>query len=140
MLAWLPPNPPTLCCCRAECLRGSQRIYPPFGQLGACADAWVAPSTGERRRRRAMPTLSMNTKKPMKPMLEILAITDDAGLTSPTPASERPDEQTKPSDPRQQRVLRVATAYRGTTTPKARKLPAALATTALAAKVPLALN
>jgi hypothetical protein len=30
-----------------------------------------------------MPMLSMKTKKPMKPMLEILAITDEAGLSSP---------------------------------------------------------
>ena len=30
-----------------------------------------------------MPMLSMKTKNPMKPMFEILAITDDAGLSSP---------------------------------------------------------
>jgi hypothetical protein len=44
--------------------------------------------------------LSMKTKKPMKPMLEIVEITDDAGLSSP----KRPDEQTKPSDPPRQRA------------------------------------
>jgi hypothetical protein len=31
-----------------------------------------------------MPMLSMKTKKLMKPMLETLAITEDAGLSSPT--------------------------------------------------------
>jgi hypothetical protein len=30
-----------------------------------------------------MPMLSMKTKKAMKPMLEMLAITDEAGLRSP---------------------------------------------------------
>jgi hypothetical protein len=30
-----------------------------------------------------MPMLSMKTKKPMKPMLEIPEITDDAALSSP---------------------------------------------------------
>jgi hypothetical protein len=46
-----------------------------------------------------MPMVSMKTKKPM---LEMLAITDEAGLSSPN-ASERPDEQHKPSDPPRQR-------------------------------------
>jgi hypothetical protein len=48
-----------------------------LGQFGACADAWVVLSTFERRRSRAMPMLSMKTKKPRKPMLEIPEITDD---------------------------------------------------------------
>jgi hypothetical protein len=63
----------------AECLGASKRVYAAFDQLGACADAWVTSSTFERRRSRAMPILSMKTKKPMKPMLEIVEITDDAG-------------------------------------------------------------
>jgi hypothetical protein len=70
---------PTLCCCPEpapsvwEPRRGSMVA---FGQLGACADAWVNSWTCERRRSRAMPMLSMKTKKPM---LEIVEITDDAG-------------------------------------------------------------
>jgi hypothetical protein len=34
-----------------------------------------------------MPMLSMKTKKPMKPTLEIAEITDDAGLSSPALSS-----------------------------------------------------
>jgi hypothetical protein len=73
--------------------------------------------------------LSMKTKKPMKPMLEILAITDDAGLSSPNQPANAPTS--KPSHPIHRgnaRVVRMATAYSGTTTPKPRKLPAALVT------------
>jgi len=106
-------------------------------QLGACANAWVASLSGERRRSRAMPMLSMKTKKPMKPMLEIVEITDDAGLSSPNQPASAPTS--KPSHPIHRgsaRVVRMATAYSGTTTPKPRKLlPAALVTRAMAAKV-----
>jgi hypothetical protein len=42
-----------------------------------------------------MPMLSMKTKKPMKPMLEILAITDEAGLSSPNHPASTPTEQTR---------------------------------------------
>jgi len=41
--------------------------------------------------------LSMKTKKPMKPMLEILAITDDAGLSSPNHPASAPTSS--PSHP-----------------------------------------
>jgi len=80
-----------------------------------------------------MPMLSMKTKKPM---LEILAITEDAGLSSPNRPSSAPTS--RPSHPIHRgsaRVVRMATAYSGTTTPKPRKLPAALVTRAMAAKV-----
>ncbi len=82
-----------------------------------------------------MPMLNMKTKKPTKPMLEIPEITDDARLNSP-------DHQRAPRRAGQAirstaaaRVVRMATAYSGMTTPKPRKLPAALATRAMAAKV-----
>jgi hypothetical protein len=111
----------------------SKRIYAAFGQLGACADAWVASSICERRRSRAMP---MKTKKPMNPMLEIVEITDDAGLSSPNqPASVPTSRPSHPIHRGSARVVRMATAYSGTTTPKPRKLPAALVTRAMAAKV-----
>jgi hypothetical protein len=83
-----------------------------------------------------MPMLSMKTKKPMKPMLEIAAITDDAGLSSPNhPASAPTSRPSHPIHRGNARVVRMATAYSGTTTPKPRKLPAALVTRAMAAKV-----
>ena len=103
MLAWLPPKPPTLCC-GTDPQRRVPGSFEDFGataaksvqlagqpkrslcgacQLGACADAWVTPSTFERRRSRAMPMLSMKTKKPMKPMVVIAEMIDDAGLSSP---------------------------------------------------------
>jgi hypothetical protein len=73
--------------------------------------------------------LSIKTKKAMKPMLEMLAITDEAGAEQPQPTGERPDEQAKPSDPSRQRPRgQDGTAYSGTTTPQPRKLPAALVT------------
>ena len=80
--------------------------------------------------------LSMKAKKPMKPMLEILAITDDAGLSKPNHPASAPTR--RPSHPIHRgsvRVVRMATAYSGTTTPKPRKLPAALVTRATAANV-----
>ena len=46
-----------------------------------------------------MPMLSMKTKKPTKPMLEILEITDDAGLRSPNHPASAPTTQAEPSDP-----------------------------------------
>jgi hypothetical protein len=120
----------------AECLGASKRVYAAFGQLGACADAWVTSSTFERRRSRAMPILSMKTKKPMKPMLEMLAITDEAGLSSPNqPASAPTSRPSHPIHRGSARVVRMATAYSVTTTPKPRKLPAVLVTRAMAAKV-----
>jgi hypothetical protein len=83
-----------------------------------------------------MPMLSMKTKKPMKPMLEIAAITDDAGRSSPNhPASAPTSRPSHPIHRGNARVVRMATAYSGTTTPKPRKLPAALVTRAVAAKV-----
>jgi hypothetical protein len=39
-----------------------------------------------------MPMLSRKTKKPMKPMLAMLEITDDAGLSSPNHPASAPDE------------------------------------------------
>jgi hypothetical protein len=51
-----------------------------LGQLGVCADARPTPSTLERRQSTAMPMLSMKTKEPMKPMLEIPEITEPAEL------------------------------------------------------------
>jgi hypothetical protein len=80
--------------------------------------------------------LSMKTKKPMNPMLEIVEITDDAGLSSPNqPASAPTSRPSHPIHRGSARVVRMATAYSGTTTPKPRKLPAALVTRAMAAKV-----
>ena len=90
----------------------------------SCADVWVESSSFERRRSSAMPMLSMKTKKPMKPMFAIVAITDDAGLSSPSHPANPPTS--RPSHPIHRcstRVVRMATAYRGTTTPKLRKLP-----------------
>ena len=46
-----------------------------------------------------MPMLSMKTKKPMKPMLEILAITDDAGLSSPNQPASVPTSKPSQADP-----------------------------------------
>ena len=78
-----------------------------------------------------MPMLSMKTKKPMKPMLEIAEITDDAGLSRPShPASAPTSRPSHPIHRGSARVVRMATAYSGTTTPKPRKLPAALVTRA----------
>ena len=83
-----------------------------------------------------MPMVSMKTKKPTKPMLEILAIADDAGLSSPNhPASAPTSRPSHPIHRGNACVVRMATAYSGTTTPKLRKLPAALVTRAAAAKV-----
>ena len=74
--------------------------------------------------------LTMKTKKPMKPMLEMLEITDDAGLSSPNhPASAPTSRPSHPIHLGNARVVRMATAYSGTTAPKLRKLPAALVTT-----------
>jgi hypothetical protein len=107
-----------------------------LGQVGGCDDAWLASSTLERRRSSAIPMLNMKTKKPMKPMLEILEITDDAGLSSPSqPASAPTSRPSQPIHRGSTRVVRMATAYSGTTTPQPRKLPAALLTRAMAAKV-----
>src|SRR5215213_11560308 len=80
------------------------------------------------------PLLSMKTKKPMKPMLEIVEITDDAGLAD-HPASAPTSRPSHPIHRGNARVVRIATAYSGTTTPQPRKLPAALVTRAVAAKV-----
>jgi hypothetical protein len=48
MLAWPPAKPPTLCCCRPDLQRrapGSLEVgLTAFGQLGVCADVWVASS------------------------------------------------------------------------------------------------
>ena len=44
-----------------------------------------------------MPMLSMKTKKPIKPMLEIPAIIEDAGPSSP-PSGQHPDQLAEPSD------------------------------------------
>ena len=52
-----------------------------------------------------MPMLSMNTKKPMKPMLEIPAITEDAGLSSPNHPARAPTS--KPSHPIHRGSVRV---------------------------------
>jgi hypothetical protein len=83
-----------------------------------------------------MPMLSMKTKKPMKPMLAMLAITDDAGPRSPNhPASAPTSRPSHPIHRGNTRVVRMATEYSGTTMPKPRKLPAALETRAMAAKV-----
>ena len=80
--------------------------------------------------------LNMKTNKPMKPMLEITEITDDAGLSSPSqPASAPTSRPSQPIHRGSTRVVRMATAYSGTTTPQPRKLPAALLTRAMAAKV-----
>jgi hypothetical protein len=83
-----------------------------------------------------MPKLSMNTTKLMNPIVEIPAITDDAGLSSPNKPVSTPSSN--PSQPIQRgsaRVIRTATVYSGTTTPQPRNLPTALVTRARAAKV-----
>jgi hypothetical protein len=89
---------------RPRCLPGEQQLAPftcggrsdrrrcdhdhhvasPRGLISSILvpNAGLTPSTFERRRSSATPMLSMKTKKPMKPMLEIVEITDDAGLTS----------------------------------------------------------
>jgi hypothetical protein len=60
-----------------------------------------------------MPMLSMKTKKPMKPMLEILAITDDAGLSSPNhPASAPTSKPSHPIHRGSARVVRMASVQR----------------------------
>jgi hypothetical protein len=128
-----PTNPPTLCC-GTDPQHRVPGSFEDFGatapksvqlagqpkrslcgacQVGVCADTWVTPSSCERRRSRAMPMLSMKTKKPM---LKILAITDDAGLSSPNQPASAPTSS--PSHPIQRgsaRVVRMATAYSGTT-------------------------
>ena len=69
-----------------------------------CVSSVLAPmvglpiSTFERRRSRAMPMLSMKTKKPRKPMLETPAITEDAG---------RPDQTHRLSQWKHERVRRA---------------------------------
>jgi hypothetical protein len=81
-----------------------------------------------------MPMLRMKTKKPMKPMLEILEITGDAGLSSPNhPASALTSRPSYPIHRGNARVVRMATAYSGTTTPQFRKSPVALVTRVMAA-------
>jgi hypothetical protein len=61
--------------------------------------------------------LSMKTKKPMNQMLEIPEITDDGGLSSPNhPASARTSKPSHPIHRGSARVVRMATAYSGTTT------------------------
>lgn len=72
-----------------------------------------------RRRSRADAHAEHETKKPM---LEILAITDDAGLSSPNQPA-RPRRAGLAIRSGSARVVRMATAYSGTTTPKPRKLP-----------------
>ena len=82
-----------------------------------------------------MPKLSMNTTKLMNPIVEIPAITDDAGLSSPNKPVSTPSSN--PSQPIQRgsaQVIRTATVYSGTTK-QPRNLPAALVTRARAAKV-----
>ena len=72
----------------------------------------------------------------MKPMLETAEITDDAGLSSPNqPASAPTSRPSHPIHRGSTRVVRMATAYSGTTTPQPRKFQAALITRAIAAKV-----
>jgi hypothetical protein len=113
-----------------------KRVSIRFGEVSPCADAGIASSTFDRRRSRAMPKLSMNTTKLMNPIVEIPAITDDAGLSSPNKPVSTPSS--KPSQPIQRgsaRVIRTATVYSGTTTPQPRNLPTALVTRARAAKV-----
>ncbi len=59
-----------------------------------------------------MPMLSMKPKKPIKPMLEIPEITDDAGLSSPNhPASAPTSRPSQPIHRSNARVVRMATAH-----------------------------
>jgi hypothetical protein len=112
-----------------------KRVSIRFGEVSPCADAGLLRGL-ERRRSSAMPMLSMNTTKLMNPIVEIPAITDDAGLSSPNKPVSTPSSN--PSQPIQRgsaRVIRTATVYSGTTTPQPRKLPAALVTRAGDAKV-----
>jgi hypothetical protein len=55
-----------------------KRVSIRFGEVSPCADAGLLRGL-ERRRSSAMPMLSMNTTKLMNPIVEIPAITDDAG-------------------------------------------------------------
>ena len=67
--------------------------------------------------------LSMKTKNPMKPMLEIAEITDDAGLSRPSQPASRPTS--RPNHPIHRgsaRVLRMAAPYNGTITPPAEEV------------------
>ena len=73
--------------------------------------------------------LNMKMKKPMKPTVEIPEMTDDAGLSSPNHPARTPTS--RPSQPIHRgsaRVVRMATAYSGMTTPQPTKFPAALVT------------
>jgi hypothetical protein len=73
-----------------------------------------------------MSMLSLKNEKAMKPMLEIADITEDAGLSRPNqPASAPTSRPNHPSQRGSARLVRMATAYCGTTTPQPRKLPAA---------------
>jgi hypothetical protein len=111
MLAWPTPKPPTLCCCMTSSGRGPgslEKVDAAFGQLGVCADVWVASSILERRRSRAMPMVSMKTKKPMKPMLAMLEITEEAGLNSPSHPASTPTS--RPSHPIHRGSARVVRA------------------------------
>ena len=53
MLAWPPPNPPTLCS-RADLQHrvpeSLEEVDAAFGQLGACADAWLLSRLPESAR------------------------------------------------------------------------------------------
>jgi hypothetical protein len=62
-----------------------------------------------------MPMLSMKTKKAMKPMLEMLAITDEAGLRSPN--QPLPLTPSAHSDGDRRELERPHNPYPGTAVP-----------------------
>src|SRR5215213_7188319 len=93
--ASLAPTEPRQCAAAAvtssaEC-PGSKRAYAAFGQLGACPDTWVTPSTLMRRRSRAMPIAQHENEEADE--ADVGDSRDHRRRRARRPSGERPDEQ-----------------------------------------------